>query len=385
MTDVEPRLSFGTTWPSPRLRRSSPRTAGSCRSCAGCSPTARRRSASTASSRKDAPGHLPARVGRAGRHLVALLVRRRRARRATLTERRRPGALARHGRRRACPTDGSPLDALATPSQRSRPTPQSTGLPPLTGGMVGFIGVGRGAPARAAARQPPPTTRRARVSHDARDRPRRCSTTATAPCCSSPTPSTTTRPTSGSRTPGPTRVARLDAMTSGPRAAAPSTVADGRPRDLRRAARARCQRHHPGRLRGAVEQAKEDIRAGDVFQVVISQRFDPVIAADAARRLPRAAHAQPEPLHVPAAPRPGDGTAYDDRRLVAGGAGQGARTAGRSPTRSPARGRAARPRRTTDARRRAAGRPQGAGRAPHARRPRPQRPAAGLRAGHASR
>ncbi len=50
----------------------------------------------------------------------------------------------------------------------------------------------------------------------------------------------------------------------------------------------------------AIERSKQYIRDGDVFQVVISQRFDHEITAHPDRRLPRAAHAEPEPVHVPA-------------------------------------------------------------------------------------
>ena len=96
------------------------------------------------------------------------------------------------------------------------------------------------------------------------------------------------------------------------------------------------------------------------------------------RRVPRAAQPEPEPVHVPAAPRRPGRRALLDRRIVARGARQGA---GRARLHPPDR-RVEAPRRDARAGRRprgrAARRPQGAGRAPHARRPRPQRPREGL-------
>ena len=57
----------------------------------------------------------------------------------------------------------------------------------------------------------------------------------------------------------------------------------------------------------AVEVAKEYIRAGDIFQVVLSQRFDLDLERRPLRGLPGAAPAQPEPVPLlPALPR-GDG------------------------------------------------------------------------------
>lgn len=70
-------------------------------------------------------------------------------------------------------------------------------------------------------------------------------------------------------------VARLDAMTVRLQASAPSTAAifaRPKPEYLRR-------RDHQD-YRGAVETAKEAIRAGEVFQVVLSQRFEMITTAD---------------------------------------------------------------------------------------------------------
>ncbi len=95
-------------------------------------------------------------------------------------------------------------------------------------------------------------------------------------------------------------VARLDRMTAQLAAPAPSTVAvysHAEPSFLRRRSPAE---HH-----AAVEVAKEQIRAGEAFQVVVSQRFETECPVGPARRLPGAAGHEPEPVHVPAAARGG--------------------------------------------------------------------------------
>ncbi|GLZ44197.1 anthranilate synthase component I [Actinomycetospora sp. NBRC 106375] len=73
-------------------------------------------------------------------------------------------------------------------------------------------------------------------------------------------------------------LARLDRMTAELAAPAPSTVATvgtpGGPGDVRR-------RRSPAEHHAAIEVAKERIRAGDAFQIVVSQRFEAETAADA--------------------------------------------------------------------------------------------------------
>ena len=87
-------------------------------------------------------------------------------------------------------------------------------------------------------------------------------------------------------------VARLDRMTA--MLAADAVVGGG---------------VHPGRGQGtqphpaagllsAVERAKEEIRAGEAFQIVVSQRFEASTTADALDVYPRAASGEPEPLHA---------------------------------------------------------------------------------------
>ena len=84
-----------------------------------------------------------------------------------------------------------------------------------------------------------------------------------------------------------------------------------------------CASSMPGGLyQQAVEVAKEYILAGDIFQVVLAQRYDLDARRRPVRRLPRAAPGEPEPVHVlPAPPR------HHHRRLLARADGAGARRA----------------------------------------------------------
>jgi anthranilate synthase component 1 len=70
-------------------------------------------------------------------------------------------------------------------------------------------------------------------------------------------------------------VARLDRMTVRLAAPAPSTVAVYRPAEPEFTRKRSAAEH-----RAAVEKAKEEIRAGEAFQVVVSQRFEMDCAAD---------------------------------------------------------------------------------------------------------
>ncbi|KRF24751.1 anthranilate synthase component I [Phycicoccus sp. Soil803] len=106
-------------------------------------------------------------------------------------------------------------------------------------------------------------------------------------------------------------VFRLDAMTSDLAADAASTVAT-----VDRAAFAAARDEVRSNLTQAdfeemVEQAKEDIRAGEVFQVVLSQRFSTPCPADALDVYRALRSSNPSPymylLRLPA----GDGTTYD--------------------------------------------------------------------------
>jgi anthranilate synthase component 1 len=106
-------------------------------------------------------------------------------------------------------------------------------------------------------------------------------------------------------------VSRLDAMTSHLAADAASTVAT-----VDRVAFAAARDQVRSNLTQAafedmVEQAKEDIRAGEVFQVVLSQRFSTPCPADALDVYRALRSSNPSPymylLRLPA----GDGTTYD--------------------------------------------------------------------------
>ena len=123
-----------------------------------------------------------------------------------------------------------------------------------------------------------------------------------------------------------------------------------------------------------VRTIKERIAAGDIYQAVLSQRFEAEVTADPLHRLPRAPPRQPVAVHVF---HPHGRTRH--RRLVAGDAGARRRPARRDP--SDRRHAAARPERRgrPAARRRAEAQREGARRARHARGSRAQRSRPGLR------
>ena len=133
-------------------------------------------------------------------------------------------------------------------------------------------------------------------------------------------------------------VARLDAMTSDLAAARAEHGGDRRRRASTRPGRGARATTPRRDFEAMVEQAKEAIRAGEVFQVVLSQRFSTPCRGRRPRRLPRAALVQPQPLHVPPAParrptaRPTTSSAPRPRRSSRSPGGAP------SPTRSPARG-----------------------------------------------
>jgi len=101
-------------------------------------------------------------------------------------------------------------------------------------------------------------------------------------------------------------VGRLDRMTADLAAAAPSTVAVIEP-----TAPEASSNRTPEQFRAMVEAGKEAIRAGEVFQVVLSQRFSVDCPADAldVYRVLRASNPSPY-MYLLRLPAP-DGTAYD--------------------------------------------------------------------------
>jgi len=101
-------------------------------------------------------------------------------------------------------------------------------------------------------------------------------------------------------------VARLDRMTEDLAASAPSTVAVIDPRSPEATSN-----HTPEQFHAMVDAGKEAIRAGEVFQVVLSQRFSVECPADAldVYRVLRASNPSPY-MYLFRLPAP-DGTAYD--------------------------------------------------------------------------
>ncbi|TCK24975.1 anthranilate synthase component I [Pseudonocardia endophytica] len=174
------------------------------------------------------------------------------------------------------PTDGDPLDALRTvlTELHSEPLP---GLPPLTGGMVGYLGYD--------------TVRRLEHIADPDDPPvddlrlpelgMLLATDLAALDHHEGTVTLIANAINWDATDERVdqayddAVTRLDRMTAELAAPAPSTVAvylPGEPEFVRRRTPAE---HH-----AAIEVAKEEIRAGEAFQIVVSQRFEARCDAD---------------------------------------------------------------------------------------------------------
>ena len=162
---------------------------------------------------------------------------------------------------------------------------------------------------------------------------------------------------------------RLDAMAQALATPAPptvATIASAPPRPAE-------SRTPPGEYQPAVEQALEAVRAGEVFQIQVGQRFRVETDADPldVYRVLRTLNPSPYMYFLRTGRR-------GHRRLQPGGPGHGRRPTERCCTRSPGPGS-----RGETAERDAAlaaelvSRPEGAGRARDARRPRPQRPRPG--------
>ena len=106
-------------------------------------------------------------------------------------------------------------------------------------------------------------------------------------------------------------------------------------RGAREPPRVRVEHRRATAFAAAVERAKEYIRAGDVYQVVPSQRWSADCPVDAVLDLPRPARDQPEPVHVLPRLR-----GLRDRRRLARVARDGHAAGASSSGRSPARARA---------------------------------------------
>ncbi|MFC5993313.1 anthranilate synthase component I [Pseudonocardia hispaniensis] len=171
------------------------------------------------------------------------------------------------------PTEGDPLSALRVVVEelRSEPLP---GLPPLTGGMVGYLGYDV-------------VRRLERIGERAADDlglPELVMLLATDLAALDHHEGTVTLIANAINWDASDErveeayddaVARLDRMTAELAAPASSTVAVYRPAEPQFVRRRSHAEHH-----AAVEVAKEQIRAGEAFQVVVSQRFEMECAAD---------------------------------------------------------------------------------------------------------
>jgi anthranilate synthase component I len=171
------------------------------------------------------------------------------------------------------PTTGDPLAALRTVIEElhSEPLP---GLPPLTGGMVGYLGYDI---VRRLERLPDRTADDLRI-------PELVMLLATDLAAVDHHEGTVTLIANAINWDASDErvdeayddaVARLDRMTGELAAPAPSTVAVYRAAEPDFVRRRSAEQHH-----AAVEAAKEQIRAGEAFQVVVSQRFESECRAD---------------------------------------------------------------------------------------------------------
>jgi anthranilate synthase component 1 len=171
------------------------------------------------------------------------------------------------------PTGGDPLAALRAVVEelRSEPLP---GLPPLTGGMVGYLGYDV---VRRLERLPA-------LTEDDLQLPELVMLLATDLAAVDHHEGTITLIANAINWDASDErvdeayddaVARLDRMTAQLAAAASSTVAVYRPGEPEFTRRRSPSEHH-----AAVEEAKEQIRAGEAFQVVVSQRFEAECRSD---------------------------------------------------------------------------------------------------------
>lgn len=171
------------------------------------------------------------------------------------------------------PRTGDPLAALRIVAEELRSDPLP-GLPPLTGGMVGYLAYDI---VRRLERLPV-------LAHDDLDVPELVMLLATDLAAVDHHEGTITLIANAINWDASDErvdeayddaVARLDRMAADLAAPAPSTVAVYRPVEP-----AFTRRRTPAQHHAAVEAAKEQIRAGEAFQVVVSQRFEAPCAAD---------------------------------------------------------------------------------------------------------
>ena len=267
-----------------------------------------------------------------------------------------------------------PLDALDHLYARWS-TPQVDGHPPLTGGLVGFIGWEAIRQLERLPDIPPADFAMPGQALELRVASSSCSTTATARrslIASALNDGADAADALWAAGAGAARRAAARASRSPRRPGSPTSTSSVEPSPVPRVPAAE--------YRAAVERSKQYIRDGDVFQVVISQRFDHEIAAEPidVYRVLRALNPSPYMyLLTLESARRASRTRSSARRPRRSSR---CRTAGCTRIRSPARSRAARrPERDVELADELLARPEGAGRAPHARRPGPQRPLEGVR------
>ena len=320
--------------------------------------------------------HVPAGVGRERPVVVAVVVHRRR-RAVGVDGARRRGGVAGRRRRRTRRSGGDPLQALHATLEllATEPLP---GLPPLSGGMVGFFAYDL---VRRLERLP-------ELAVDDLELPDMLLLLATDIAAVDHHEGTITLIANAVNWNGTDErvdwayddaVARLDVMTAALGQPLPSTVATfSRPEPRHRSQRTRRGVRRDRRAPRRRDRGGRGVPGGAVAAVRDGHRRRPD------RRVPDAAGVQPQPVHVSAAMCPNDAGGLDfsivgssPEALVTVKDGRatthpiaGTRWRGDNRGRGPA------------AREGAAGRREGARRAPDAGRPGPQRPGPGLRAGH---
>ena len=302
------------------------------------------------------PGHLPAGVGRArrglGRHRVEPVLVHRRAQHRHPDRARRAGRTGSARRRPACRPAGDPVERAAgdraAADQRRPARRPGSALPPLTGGLVGFLSYDI---VRRFERLPELSTDDLHVpelGHGARHRPGGAGPLRGLGHRWWPTRSCRRRPTKAAACAAYHQaIGRLDAMTTALSRPTPPMVST-----VEQSGRRAVRLPYP---RGAAPQGGGGGQGGHPRRRVLPDRGGPALRAAhrrrPARHLPGAALDQPEPVHVPAPVR-----RLRHRRLLARGAPEGDRPPGpAAPDRRhpvargdagggrPARRRAARP------------------------------------------
>ena len=253
--------------------------------------------------RDDEPGFLLESVEHGERWSRWSFVGRRAA--ATFTAR----GLRRHGRPRRARRRSRSTRACSPPPRPCSPcyrAPSLAELPPLHSGLMGYLGYDvvrevEHLPERA--RRRPGPARRGAVDHRRAGRlrplppagdPRRQRLDPAGRHARAISIGPTTRPSPDSTSWPLDGASPLDEPLVEP------------PASDRRAARGHLAERLGRSTGAAVEVAKEHILAGDIFQVVLSQRFDLRARRRPVRLLPGAAPGQPEPVHVLRAPAGAD-------------------------------------------------------------------------------